>query len=293
MAADGPAPRRRRTCTATPTSRSSATTCASAACSSSRSPTPVLRAAAPGGLGEGGAGRAAVRRVRRRAPRAPAPAAVRRGDDRRRARPDLRRPRRRRVGPVAGLRQPGQPPRAQPAPARSLDGPPRLLRGQQPGGVAQDRRGVERLGMPAAVAGVLPRARRGRLRPRAGRGGDICGAMVEADPSLRDDVLLGAAACPPRRALRDRARRALDRRPDPRPGSWPREDRDHARRRPRGPPCCEGGPDLVRGAAAVVDDDGGSSTPPPVPSWRSAAARSRPACLVRQHAQGDGEGGPR
>ncbi len=55
--------------------------------------------------------------------------------------------------------------------------------------------GVERLGMPAAVAAYFHEHVEADSVHEQVAARDICGAMVEADPSLRDDVLLGAAAC--------------------------------------------------------------------------------------------------
>jgi hypothetical protein len=55
--------------------------------------------------------------------------------------------------------------------------------------------GIERVGLPAAVAAYFHEHVEADAVHEHVAARDICGALVSADPSLRDDVLFGAAAC--------------------------------------------------------------------------------------------------
>jgi hypothetical protein len=55
--------------------------------------------------------------------------------------------------------------------------------------------GIERLGLPEEVAAYFSEHVEADAVHEQVAARDICGALVEADPSLRDDVLFGVAAC--------------------------------------------------------------------------------------------------
>ena len=149
------------------------------------------------GARQGRPGRAPLRRVRRGPAHAPPPGALRRCA----RRPQASTPP---TAPTsttsrrsdARQRQRGVAVRAQPAAARGGDGSLRHVRGDQLGPFTQDRCRDRAARAPGCRGGVLPRARRGRRRPRADRRAATSAAAWSSEqPSLRADVLFGAAGC--------------------------------------------------------------------------------------------------
>ncbi len=208
----------------------------------------VLRAAAPRRTGQGRPRRAPVRRVRRRPARTAALHALRRGA----ARLPASTPR---YGAyidevsalslalanvMSLLRTP-------PPAAWGGHGSPGGVRGDQLGAVAQDRR-RDRAGGPARRRrGLLPRARRGRRRPRAGRDPrHLRTPGGRRSLPVRRRPVRGGQLPAPRSALR---------RPSCWPGGTPRW-RPHREPTRSAPVSARAAPCSLRGADSVADEDG-------------------------------------
>ena len=218
---------------------------------------------------QGGPGRAAVRRVRRRRP---APAA-------------------RRTCSRAGMEASGLRPEygayVDEAPVEVLEQnnalsmfglqrrlrgaarrPPGGLRGDQLAAVAPDGTGARAAGLPRGDGRLLHRARRGRRRARAGGAArrSACG-WWSAEPTLEPDVWFGAWTC---LDLEDRAaRRLLD-----------LVGRGRVSAERADVVLCPGGPMLLRGDHVVVDDEGGEhrTSRPVCAVCRCGKSASKPWC---------------